>query len=103
MKDLIYFDTCILLDSISYRQGFTKFNSKRKFDIGQINPSKAEIFISDILLIEIAEKEGCNIFVTSDKKFSKSLRNLLSGTSSEKEISILNPIIFKNRYLENLS
>lgn len=54
-KKIIYLDSCVLLDSISLCQGFTHINSKRKFNIGEINPQKAEIFVSYINIIEITE------------------------------------------------
>jgi predicted nucleic acid-binding protein len=56
MKDLIYLDTGILLDCILFQQGFTQVNSKKKFDIRDINSDKAEFLISNISLIELTEK-----------------------------------------------
>lgn len=56
MKDLIYPDTCVLLDCILFQQGFIKVNSEKKFDIREINSNKAEFLISSISLIELTEK-----------------------------------------------
>lgn len=54
-KCLIYFDSCVLIDSISYKQGYKRVNIKRKFDIGNINPAIAEIFLSEINIVELTE------------------------------------------------
>ena len=55
-KVSIYLDSCVLLDSISFRQGHTKVNSRRKFDIGEINPNVAEVLLSDINILELTER-----------------------------------------------
>lgn len=54
-QEFIYLDSCIILDSISLRQGFNKVCQKRKFDIGTIDPQKAEILISQLNIVEVTE------------------------------------------------
>lgn len=60
-KELIYLDSCVLLDHISLKQGFKKVNTNRKFDISQIDESKAEIFLSYVNIIEVTEHLKDNI------------------------------------------
>lgn len=55
-KQIIYFDTCVLLDCISLSRGCTYVNSNKKFDISTINSEKAEILVSNINIIELSEK-----------------------------------------------
>jgi rRNA-processing protein FCF1 len=192
VKDLIYPDTGVLLDSILFQQGFVKVNSKKKFDIREINSNKAEILISNISLIELTEKlkdskasllainngysyfdlckhriddiklseeelnqidesikenlinipcvvsitskgfsateianlvemcnqysiflidalhfliadrEGCNIFITNDKKLRKKLRELILDLGSERDMKIINSKEFKNDIINTL-
>ncbi len=192
-KIQVYFDSCVLLDSIIFRQGYTRVNNKRKFDIARINPQKAEVLISDLNAIEvmgslkdskasqiainegysyfdlrkdrvdeiklskkelselnkifekelvtlpcvvaaeakgfsaneirnlvricnehstfiidamhflIADKEGCQVFVTSDKDLRKGLLRIKKGSLFEKNIEILTPQQFKKGILEKVA
>jgi len=54
-KTSVYFDSCVLIDSIIFRKGYVKVNSKRKFDIGKISFEKAEVILSELNVIEVTE------------------------------------------------
>lgn len=55
-KKVIYLDSCVILDHISLARGHTSVNGNKKFDIGTIDPEKAEVIISNINIIEVSEK-----------------------------------------------
>jgi len=191
-QKFIYLDSCVILDSISLRQGFKKVCSNRKFDVGTIDPKKAEVLLSELNIIEItehlkdaeaskiaiqegysyfdlnkqrleqieltednirnvdnllrnelfnlpsvvsmksqgltkndittllticnkysiffidamhfliADKEGCNYFVTSDEKFRKSIKKLIEDSSSSAMMQIMAPQEFKSSVLPQL-
>jgi len=191
-KELIYLDSCVLLDYISFKEGFAEVNINRKFDISQIDESKVEIFLSYINIIEItehlkdniackkaieegysyfdlkknilegieigekdlkdidnkikkylldlpniitskeeginaeetkklisicntysiffidalhfliADKQGCNIFVTSDNALIKGIKGLIKDSNSTKSIEVKSSIEFKNSIFPNL-
>jgi hypothetical protein len=55
MRDLIYFDSGVLLNYINYHHGFKRVNIKNKFNIADLSPTKAGVLISDISIIELTE------------------------------------------------
>ncbi|HAM96295.1 MAG: hypothetical protein UR96_C0010G0012 [candidate division WS6 bacterium GW2011_GWC1_36_11] len=191
-QEFVYLDSCVILDCISFKQGFTKVCRNRKFDIGEIDSQKAEIMLSEINIIEvtehlkdaeatriaiqegysyfdlnkqrleeielsedniknvdellrnelfnlpavvsikskglskndittllnicnkysiffvdamhflIADKEGCNYFITSDEKLRKGLNKLIEDSFSSATMLIMSPQEFKNSVLPKL-
>jgi hypothetical protein len=82
-KQIIYFDTSVLLDYLLLKRGFTQVNSQKKFDISALDPDKTEVLISNINIIELSEKlrdakateialgEGCSYFELTKQNIDK--------------------------------
>lgn len=65
--------------------------------------NKYSLFVIDIMHFLIADREGCNIFITSDNKLLEGLKNFYKDSSSNVEIQILRPQEFKNKYISKLT
>ncbi len=60
------------------------------------------IFLIDALHFLIADREGCNIFITNDEKLREKLRELILDLGSEHDMRIINSKEFKNDIINTL-
>lgn len=89
-----------MLDSIIFRQGYVRVNNKRKFDIGRINPQKAEVLISDLNAIEVMsslrDSKSSQIAISEGYSYFELRKDRIEKIKlSKKELSELSEIFEK--------